>query len=447
MLIENQNTEFKREFVSDLKKSIIAFANCNGGTLYIGIEDDGTVCGLENIDYTMLQVVNTIRDSIRPDVSMFTDLKNETIDGKNVLRIDVSQGTARPYYLSNKGIRSEGVFLRQGPSNVPASEAAILKMIKDTAGDSYEEARSIEQDLTFTKTTDFFNKKNIAFSPVQMKSLHIIGEDNTFTNLGFLLSEQCTHSIKLAVFQGSSKTVFRDRTECTGSLFNQLEEAYSYIDRYNNTRSEFSGMFRVDMKDYPTEAIREALLNSIVHRNYSFSSSTLISIFDDRIEFLSVGGLVKGLSLEDINFGVSALRNPNLANIFYRLELIEAYGTGILKIKECYSDYKVKPTLEVTSNAFKITLPNTNFNKNQKSPRKEYIISDSNQPYYPSVQDEKINKVLDICDARGYVIRKDIEEALETSQASAINLLKDMTSKGLLQKTGNARNIRYYRTK
>ncbi len=120
------------------------------------------------------------------------------------------------------------------------------------------------------------------------------------------------------------------------------------------------------MRDYPPESIREALLNAIVHRDYSFSESTLISIFEDRIEFVTIGGLVKGIVLDDVMLGVSVLRNQNLANIFYRLRLIEAYGTGILKINECYNDYAVKPMIETTCNAFKITLPNTNFHSQEQ---------------------------------------------------------------------------------
>ena len=212
-------------------------------------------------------------------------------------------------------------------------------MIKETSGDSYEAARSLNQQLTFDKATAFFKKRNVEFGKAQMRTLHLIGEDDTYTNLAFLLSDQCTHTLKMAVFEGNKKSVFKDRREVSGSLFEQLEEAFDYIDRYNRTRAEFSGLDRVDMRDYPPEAVREALLNAIVHRDYAFSGSTLISIFEDRVEFVTIGGLVKGITLDDVKLGVSVLRNQHLANIFYRLRLIEAYGTGILKINESYGDY------------------------------------------------------------------------------------------------------------
>ena len=114
-------------------------------------------------------------------------------------------------------------------------------MIKDTSGDSYEEARSLEQHLTFNKAIDFFKKREVEFGRTQMRTLHLIGEDDMYTNLAFLLSEQCTHMIKLAVFEGGKKFVFKDRQELSGSLLYQMEEAFNYIDRYNRTRAEFSG--------------------------------------------------------------------------------------------------------------------------------------------------------------------------------------------------------------
>lgn len=441
MLMENKTTELKREYVDDIKNTIVAFANCDGGTVYIGINDDGTVCGVADVDGTMLRVTNSIRDSIRPDITMFVDCRNSTMDEKDIICVEVHRGTARPYYLQGKGIRPEGVYVRQGASTVPATDTAILNMIKDTSGDSYEVARSIVQQLTFESAASFFARRGIAFGQSQMQTLHLIGEDNTYTNLAFLLSDQCTHTIKLAVFEGSQKTVFKDRCELVGSLLKQLEDAFDYIDRNNRTRAEFSGLDRVDMRDYPVEAVREALLNAIVHRDYAFSSPTLISIFDDRMEFVSVGGLVKGISLDDVMLGVSVLRNQNLAGIFYRLNLIEAYGTGILKIHETYRNIAEKPVIQATGNAFRITLPNTNF-------RRESSISgaDSRPKAATSYskKGERINAVVALCRKKGYVIRKDIQTELNLSQATAILLLRELTEDGVLVKKGTAKNLRYY---
>lgn len=441
--MENKTTEYKREYVDDIKNTIIAFANCDGGTLYIGIDDDGSICGVEDVDGTMLRVTNAIRDAVRPDITMFIECRNEYMGGKPVVAVVVQRGTARPYYLYGKGIRPEGVYVRQGASTVPATDAAILNMIKETSGDSYEAARSLNQQLTFEKAREFFQKRNVEFEQAQMRTLHLIGEDQTYTNLAFLLSDQCTHSLKLAVFEGSKKSVFKDRCELSGSILKQLEDAFDYIDRYNRTRAEFSGLDRIDMRDYPAEAVREALLNAIVHRDYSFSSSTLISIFEDRIEFVTIGGLVKGITLDDVKLGVSVLRNQYLASVFYRLRLIEAYGTGILKINECYDEYAVKPVIETTNNAFKITLPNTNFyiekNKSDSSSVEGSVKLTKKQ--------ERLQKVLELCRSKGSIVRTDVETALNVSQSTAILLLRDLTVAGVLVKEGRGKNLRYYENK
>ncbi len=431
MLAESKTIEFKREYTDEIKKTVTAFANSEGGKIYIGVEDDGHVKGITDCDDVMLRVTNAIRDAVRPDVTLFTEANVEEIDSEPVVVITVQRGTARPYYLAGKGIRPEGVFVRQGASTVPATEAAILNMIKETSGDCYEDARSLNQQLTFDQTAIYFNKKGIAFEDNQKKTLNLIGEDGMYTNLALLLSDQCCHTIKLAVFEGNKKTVFKERREFSGSLLHQLEEAYEFIDRFNSTRAEFKGLDRIDMRDYPPEAIREALLNAIVHRDYSFSGSTLISIFDDRMEFVTIGGLVKGISLNDILLGVSILRNEHLANIFYRLKLIEAYGTGMPKIMVAYDEYAVKPHIEVTDNAFKITLPNTN-NKSNSVIQKQAV---------PISTREK--QVLALFNQKEFIVRKDVELIAGISQPTAVVLLREMVKKALIKKVGAGKLVKY----
>ena len=435
-MIENKTTEFKREYIDDIKYTVVAFANTEGGKIYIGMSDDGSVYGVENTDATILRITNMIRDSIRPDITMFTECAVEAIEGMPVVVLTVQRGTARPYYLAGKGIRPEGVYVRQNASSVPASETAILNMIKETSGDRYEDARSINQQLTFEKAENYFAKHNLPFGDQQKRTLNIIGPDGTYTNLGMLLSDQCIHTIKLAVFDGSKKSVFRDRKELSGSLLTQLEDAYFFIDQFNHTRAEFEGLDRIDKRDYPSEALREALLNAITHRDYSFSGSTLISIFDDRIEFVTIGGLVRGLTFDDIMLGVSALRNQNLANVFYRLKLIEAYGTGILKINESYAECAVKPQFEVTDNAFKITLPNINY----VGKRKDVTTT---APSKVTDKAERQEILLRLAEKQGYIVRKDVEAELKVSQATAILILRDMVEKGLLIKEGSGKQQKY----
>lgn len=437
-MLEGKNIEFKRQYTDDIKYAVLAFANTEGGTLYIGINDDGSVEGVENPDAVMLQVMNMIRDNIRPDITVAVDCSTELMENKHVVVLIIQRGVARPYYLANKGIRPAGVYVRQGASSVPASETAIIQMIKESSGDVYEEARSLNQNLTFKEAEAYFAKKHLQFGDAQKRTLQLISADGTYSNLGMLLSDQCISIIKLAVFEGSKKTVFHDRKELSGSLFKQLEDAYAYINQFNYTRSEFPGLERVDTRDYPPEAVREALLNAVIHREYGIGGPTLISIFDDRIEFVTIGGLVKGLSLADIKLGVSMLRNKNLANVFYRLHLIEAYGTGLLKIDECYADCAVKPQLLATDNAFKLVLPNINFAAKRV---KNYSLADESKT--ASKKEERYQIVLELARKNSLVTRSMIEKALHVSTSTAVLVLKKMLQMGLLKKYGEGRNVSY----
>lgn len=427
---ESETVELKEIVVDDIKKEIIAFANGEGGRLYIGVRDDGTVTGLESVDNVSLQISNMVRDAIKPDLTMFLHYKTIEIEEKQVLEIEIQRGTERPYYIAKKGLRPEGVYVRQGYSSVPANDTAIRRMIKETDGDRFEEMRSLEQNLTFVETSREFARRNVEFGLHQMKTLKLLNYDGIYTNLGLLLSEQCKHTIKVAVFQGTDQSVFKDRREFSGSLFKQLNEVYEYIDIHNQTQSTFNKLLRIDTRDYPEDALREALLNLMVHRDYGFQASALISIYEDRIEFVSVGGLVSGIDLEDIMMGISVCRNQNLANVFYRLQLIEAYGTGIRKILNAYHDVKQKPEIQHTQNAFKIILPN----RNQSLERKEEyeVLSKTEQ------------QIIELMKQNGKLSRKEIETKLELSTSTALRLLKKLTEKNLVVQNREGRKVNYH---
>ena len=426
--LENTATEFKSEYTPDINKAVIAFANTAGGTVYVGIADDGSAVGIADVDGTMLKISNSIRDSIKPDVTLFVDYQQEIINDKTVIKVIVQRGTSCPYYLAGKGIRPEGVYVRQGASKVPATETAILRMIKETDGERFEDVRSLNQELTFVETEKEFKAYNISFGKGQQKTLGLTNTDGIYTNLGLLLSDQCVHTVKLAVFEGTAKASFKDRREFKGSLLKQLNDVFDFIDRYNRNRSEIEGLRRIDKRDYPVEAVRETLLNALIHRDYSFSDSTLISIYDDRIEFVSIGGLARGITFNDIMLGVSVARNRNLANVFYRLTLIEAYGTGMPKIMRNYTDYTAKPQIEVSDNAFKITLPNTN-----EIPEKT-MLSDNERAVTALFKDND------------FIVRKDIEKILSVSQTMAVRILKGLIDKGEIRAIGGGKNTRYVST-
>ena len=433
--LESETVELKREYTDEIRKSVIAFANTNGGRIFIGIADNGEIIGVSDIDFVIQQLTNSIRDNIKPDVTMFTSYEIIQKASRNIVAVHIQRGTERPYYLGMKGLRPAGVFVRQGTSSVPASDTCIRQMIKDTDGELFENMRSLEQNLTFEYAGKTFKAHNVDFGYVQMKSMGMIVDDTIYTNLALLVSDQCPHIIKAAVFNGVDQFEFQDRCEFTGSLFKQLDDAYAYLEKYNKLHASFEGLLRIDAKDYPSVALREALLNAIIHRDYAYASPSLVSIYDDRVEMVSIGGFVQGMCLEDLLTGVSICRNPKLANVFYRLQLIEAYGTGLRKIIKAYANLGKQPEFKVTPNAFKVIIPNSNYQQQAVSTQKE---------------ETAMIEELDSIPLRiygGTFTRKDIEEKLHVSTATAARILRKLLEREEIVCTGQGKNRCYKKAK
>ena len=172
--IESETIELKSSVVADLCKEVIAFANTRGGTLYIGVEDNGTVIGVDSADRVTLQINNMVRDSIKPDITMFVHYETQVINDKQIIAVTVQEGTDRPYYLGSKGLKPSGVYVRNGTSTDPASDTAIRKMIKETDGDSFETMRSLEQNLSFQAAEAQFAKRKVPYDAAKMQTLGMV---------------------------------------------------------------------------------------------------------------------------------------------------------------------------------------------------------------------------------------------------------------------------------
>ena len=196
--LESKTVELKLDYTDSIRKDIIAFANTSGGIIYIGIADDGTVVGVSSADQMSQRVANMARDAIRPDVTMFIHYDPMEVEGRSIVKVSVQRGTGRPYYAADKGLRPSGVFVRQGTAAAPATEAGIRQMIKETDGDTYEDVRSLQQDLTFSYAKETFARSSLAMELPQMQTLGIVSSEGIYTNLGLLLSDQCPHIIKAA---------------------------------------------------------------------------------------------------------------------------------------------------------------------------------------------------------------------------------------------------------
>lgn len=424
---ESYTTELKEVINSDFKKEVIAFANADGGEIYVGVTNQGKIIGVKDVELDMERISSMIRDGIKPDLTSFTSISEIQHQEGTIIKVTISRGSKRPYHLGDKGLKPSGVYIRHGITSAPASDEMIRQMIRDSDGTTFDKARSINQELSFSYAEKYFQDSNVPFGENNKKTLKLIDEDGYYTNAALLISDQCEHTIKCAVYSGTGKTNFQTRKEFSGSILRQVDEVYEYINLFNNKNSTIDNLKRVDHLDYPEYAIREALLNTIVHRDYDYSGSILINIFEDRIEFVSIGGLVKGLTLIDIMGGVSQTRNTIIANIFYQLELIESYGTGIQRIIESYQGKNMHPIFTPGPASFIVIIPNMNY------------IDDN--IYEEVLSDEEL--VLNLLKIKSEITRRDVEELLGCSAFPATKILNKLIKNKVISRIGTARATRY----
>lgn len=420
---EGQRVEFKLEAGAGAVRSVIAFANSDGGTLYVGVDDSGRPVGVADPDAEMTRLSSMLRDSVRPDVLMMTSIDAIDVDGRAVVAVHVGRGVHRPYYVAGKGPRPEGVYVRSGAASVPASETAILRMLRESAQEPYEAMPSLEQGLTFGCLSGRFADRGLPLGPGEMRTLGMVNRDGAYTNLALVLSDQCPASIKAAQFSDDGRAVFTRREEFAGSVLEQLDGAYAFLESCNRFRTEYSGLTREDRRDWPEVALREALVNSVAHRDYSLSGPTLVSVTPSAAEVVSLGGLPLGIEPEDLGAHVSVPRNRALANVLFRLELIEAYGTGLGRMRSSYAGSGAEVGISITANTFTVRLPNRNAAPAaRRSPSAEAALAAIRS---------------------GETSRRGVQGATGLSQASATRALAELAAEGAIVREGAGRSTRY----
>ena len=310
--------------------------------------------------------------------------------------------------------------------NASKKPDAIARMIFESESEQYWKAVSLEQNLTFQKAGSVFSQNEISFRSGLFHSYGITdAPDGNYTNFALLLSDQCKHTVKVAVFSDEQNTLPLDSKEFGGSVFQQLNECLTFLMLCYLNHDEIMGLQQIDHPDYPAIAVREALLNALLHRDYSFSGSIIININAKQMEFISIGGLLPGLNVKDICSGISQPRNRRLVELFHRLELTESYGTGIRRIFSLYADHPIQPEIQVTTNTFKIILPNMNAKTGSTDITK---------------QEEQI---LDFIRKNGYMTDQDVQELLHIKLTRTYILMNTMKEKGLIQIQGRGSEKRF----
>ena len=360
---EDEHTELKRELIDEVKSEVIAFLNSDGGTIYVGVEDDGSIIGIKDDsskDKMDLKLGSWIQEAFFPKPS---GLIQYYFNKDDVLVIEISKGTNKPYYLRDKGPKPSGVYIRVGRSKRKANDDEILRMIMESHSYSYEDDISDEQDLTFKSFERTLEENDISLTPRLMHTMGLKAKSGEYTNLAYLLSDQSEIVVKVAEYD--SEMNFKIKKSFKGSLVNVLKNVEEQVERLNDLRVVIDGSSfkRIETKSYPGASIREMVLNAICHANYFIRSNIKIEFFPDKAKITSPGGIFNA-SMDDIMNGVQTYRNPRLVHVFDKLGMIENFGTGIPRTIESYKNYDVKPEFKATENFFFVTLPNVNYISN-----------------------------------------------------------------------------------
>lgn len=428
---EDNRIEYKRELNSKVKREIVSFLNTNGGTIYLGVDDETrqplTISESKRHEWEE-KLSQWYTTAFYPTPFSLIEIN----PNDDIFNIKVKPGRHKPYAINGEGFTPQGVYVRNGSSAVKASNELIKRMIQQNQGnDEFDSEQSPNQILTFVELEKTALGKKIEFNP---KALRMLNKSNVYNNAALLVSDQNPIITKLAIYDGTTVMNFKDKREFSGPLTTQLDELMYFIDLNNHTKIKIDGSLqRHEVRDYPVTAIRESIVNAFAHRDYLLHSTIKVEIFDDRMEILSPGGIPDGLTLEEVKTGMTAVRNPQLVHILDKLKYIENYGTGIRRIYESYQQTIKSPEFSVNQNSFKVTLPNINWNHPVQI--KPIVVQNGRRVTE--------NDVLSLLSQHQQLTNKQIQATLGISPYHARKLLLGLIQQGKVVKLGASVNTVY----
>lgn len=335
---ETNRIENKEQLNEDFEQEVIAFLNYKeGGIIYVGVRKDGQVVGLKDVDLTQLQIKDRIKNNIQPSTLGLFDVTVETIDNKEVIKVIISSGTEKPYYLRKKGRTPEGCYIRVGSSKERMTERMIDDMYARKIKNTLKEIESPRQGLTFNQLKIYYEEHGLKLNDNFLQNLDLLTNEGKYNYNAFLLADENTVSIKLVRYLGTNKLELLENLEFGNRcLITATQRILDRLDVENTTYAKIEYFGRKEQEKIDSKALKEAVINAIVHNDYSYGNSPIIELYSDRIEITSAGGLPQELSQEEFLEGVTAPRNKELIRVFKDVDLIENIGSGVLRILDAY---------------------------------------------------------------------------------------------------------------
>lgn len=389
MLQESNRIEFKAELNDKLEKEIVAFLNNReGGILYIGVDDGGHPLKDQNIDSTQLKIADRIKNNILPSTLGLFDIATEDIENIPVTKIIISSGLEKPYYIKNKGMSPSGCYMRLGTSTQPMSTALIDELYAKRIHTTLRNIPAPRQDLTFAQLKIYYQERGLALNKKFANSLELLTPEGKYNYVAYLLADENGVSIKVAKYAGTSKVDLIENEEygyC--SLIKATNQVLEKMKIENITRAQVTSSKRIEKNLIEPVPLREALINAIVHNDFSQEIPPVFEIFSDRMEFTSYGGLIQGQSEDDFFSCSSMPRNRELMRAFKDVGLVEQLGSGMSRILQFYerdifqiSNHYIKVIFRFSSPKENVNVTIGNENGNENGDENEILILLEKEP-------------------------------------------------------------------
>ncbi|MGF7017050.1 ATP-dependent DNA helicase RecG [Lachnospiraceae bacterium PF1-21] len=410
---ENKSLELKAEINRTYLKTVSAFANYQSGSIFFGVADDGAIVGVMDAQESKLNIENAINDSINPQPVY--NLTTRIIEGKEVVELHVEKGYHTPYLYKNKAYR------RADTSTIEVDSLEFKRLVLAGSNINYEELPSNKQDLTFLYLGKKL-KEVVAIDELNkdiLKTLDLYTDREGYNLAANLLSDNGSlrsSGVDIARFGKDINTIEFRKTIADCSILEQYDVGVALYKQYYQYE-KIEGMERNLKERIPSEAFREALANALVHREWDVNGYVQIAMYNDRIEIISPGGLPSGVTEEDyLQSKFSILRNPIIGNVFFRLRLIEQFGTGIARIKQAYEDGLQQPRFKFTEGSISVVLP---------------VSEDTGV-----VLDEDDKLILRYIREGNGVDRLTLEQISGFKKSKVIRIVNNLIERGLIEKVG-----------
>lgn len=431
MFQESNRIEFKVELNDKLEKEVVAFLNNKeGGILYIGVDDNGKPIGVSDVDSMQLKIADRIKNNILPSTLGLFDIVTEEIENISVIKILISSGLEKPYYIKKHGMSPNGCFTRMGTSSQPMSTAMIDSLYSKRTHNTLRNITSPRQDLTFAQLKIYYQERGLELNEKFTNSLELLTPDGKFNYVAYLLADENGVSIKVAKYAGSDKVDLVENEEygyC--SLIKATHQVLEKLKIENITKAKVTNAKRVEKNLIEPIPMREAVINAIVHSDFSREIPPVFEIFNDKMVFTSYGGLIQGQSKEDFFSCSSMPRNRELMRVFKDVGLVEQLGSGMSRILKEYD----KSIFHISEHFIKVEFPFS-------LPKETIIIANGDDNGNETGNDNlEIWKVMEILSENPSITAKQMAKQMNISPRKVSRLIKELKENGKIVRIGSDR--------